>query len=136
MRSRPQPPPRQYNFKSFYGSSSGPVPTHYYGRIHGLPSQQGIPGFQRISFLRFQLTSEGEFDHGQIWGYEGCVLPGGQIIIGRWWHVSTDYEVEPIDLYSGPFIFWNVDNSSADIPIQHDAAMEFLSSLRDQGLGL
>lgn len=100
-----------------------------------MPPQQGIPGFQRIAFLRFQTTTDGDFDHNQIWGYEGCVMPGGRIIIGRWWHIATHpVDIDPIQRYSGPFIFWNVDESTADPPIKHEAAVDFLDSLREYGI--
>ena len=126
--------PTEYVLKSFFGSSNVPVKAHYYGRIHALPPQQGIPGFQRISFLRFQLCAHGELDESQIWGYEGCVMPGNRIIVGKWWHITTNhFDIEPVDKYSGPFIFWNVDNSSADPPIDHKAAVQFLESLRKNG---
>jgi hypothetical protein len=131
----PSVTPQEYEFESFFGSSNLPVKAHYYGRIHGLPPQQGIPGFQRISFLRFQLTDGGDLDDTQIWGYEGCVMPGGRIIVGKWWHITTDHlTVEPIHRYSGPFVFWNVDNSTADPPIEHEVAIQFLDSLRQAGV--
>jgi hypothetical protein len=130
------PPARQYEFKSFHGSNFGPsaetITTHYYGRLHGLPPQRGIPGFQRISFLRFQ---EEDVDHEQIWGYEGCVCPGGNVIVGRWWHITPGVQVEPIDQYSGPFIFWNVDGNHADVAVNEEAGMEFLNNLREEGFG-
>ena len=40
------------------------------------------------------------------WCYEGIVLPGGKIILGRWWY-PLDQDGENVAL--GPFIFWNVE---------------------------
>ena len=55
-------------------------------------------------------------DLGSLWAYEGVVLPGGEIVVGRWWctqrggseggGVSAEGEE---DVYSGPFMFWCVD---------------------------
>ena len=43
---------------------------------------------------------------GSCWAYEGVVLPGGMIMLGRWWSPTDD----PVDMLgTGPFIFWNVD---------------------------
>lgn len=40
------------------------------------------------------------------WAYEGVVLPGGMIILGRWWSPAD----ESLDrLGTGPFIFWKVE---------------------------
>lgn len=122
-----------YPVKSFYGTCQTDS-THYFGRIHGLPPQQGIPGFQRISFLRFTPSSDGDevFVPEQIWGYEGCVLPGGRIIVGRWWWI-TAAEQDPSDRYSGPFIWWNIDESAVDPPIDPNHTLRFLAALKTQG---
>ena len=42
-------------------------------------------------------------DH--CWCYEGIVLPGGKIILGRWWHPFGE-ETGYHDM--GPFIFWSI----------------------------
>lgn len=65
-----------------------------------------------------------------IWAYEGIVLPGGEIMVGRWWSPDSEVALDengfeiPVpgaglgldeggraatELYSGPFIFWCVD---------------------------
>ena len=52
-----------------------------------------------------------EFDEdvgidGSCWCYDGVVLPGGMIMVGRWWSPIDDSEdMECV----GPFIFWNVE---------------------------
>ncbi|KAF1989443.1 hypothetical protein K402DRAFT_452164 [Aulographum hederae CBS 113979] len=84
------------------------------GWLNALPSQQGIPGWQRMTMMKYFIMEDGTFDNEALWAYEGVVLPGGKIIVGRWWAPS---EVDMAPLYSGPFILWNVDKSEpADQP--------------------
>ncbi|KAI9814399.1 MAG: hypothetical protein M1827_003255 [Pycnora praestabilis] len=85
-----------YDRESFFGS----------GSIHELPPQHGIPGWQRLTLMKYFADEQGAYEAGSDWCYEGCVLPGGQIILGRWWRP----EMDPRDdtAYCGPFIFWNV----------------------------
>ncbi|EGP92044.1 unnamed protein product [Zymoseptoria tritici ST99CH_1A5] len=73
------------------------------GWLHTLPSQEGVPGWQRVTLVQHIKDEFGNIDHGWICVYEGLVLPGGQIILGRW-SVPDD-----IDKESGPFIMWNQD---------------------------
>lgn len=66
----------------------------------------GIPGWTRICFA---ICEQSDIDGGQVWqgdghwihGYEGVILPGGNIMLGRW-----------VDLKDtsgrGPFIFWDL----------------------------
>lgn len=35
-------------------------------------------------------SNDGGFDANALWAYEGIVLPGGQIILGRWWSPDDD----------------------------------------------
>lgn len=138
----PKLPVREYDIKSFYGSTidaeGGNM--HFFGRLHGLPPQQGIPGFQRVIFLRFQESKATVYEETQIWAYEGCVLPGGNIITGRWWHILPGATLDPIYEYGGPFVFWNVDLSEPPIPMIKGArvptprAVNFLNRLRDTGI--
>lgn len=123
----------QYELKTFYGTSRGPRSAHFYGRIHGLPQQQGIPGFQRIAMIKF-FPLNGEYDPSQVWAYEGCVLPGRRIIVGRWWDLSAEPH-DPANIYGGPFIWWNVDNSAAEPRITSEEALEFLDSIHDPNMG-
>lgn len=50
---------------------------------------------------------------GDLWAYEGVVLPGGEVVVGRWWHpreVDADADADDGAIeYSGPFMFWCVD---------------------------
>jgi len=125
----------QYPLKTFFGTSRGRREAHFYGRLHAIPAQGGIPGFQRITFLKFFPDPNGVYDPAAIWAYEGCVLPGNRIIVGRWWWIPNEI-VEEDDILSGPFIFWNVDESKAEPPIEKEEAMAFLEHLSDFGMGV
>ena len=35
--------------------------------------------------MKFFEDSTGNFDESALWAYEGIVIPGGQMILGRWW---------------------------------------------------
>lgn len=77
------------------------------GWLNALPPQQGIPGWQRMTMMKFfQDPDTGVIDREALWAYEGVVLPGGQIIVGRWWSPNDGTGDE---MYSGPFILWCVD---------------------------
>ncbi|KAH0397274.1 hypothetical protein KCU89_g8447, partial [Aureobasidium melanogenum] len=76
------------------------------GYFNPLPPQHGIPGWHRMTMMKYWKDEHGHMDYNSLWAYEGVVLPGGMVMLGRWWHPSDDG-----DEYSGPFIFWNVDAS-------------------------
>ena len=76
------------------------------GWLNPLPTQSGIPGWQRITMMKYFEEDTGVIDMEALWAYEGMVLPGGQIILGRWWSPSQAVGEE---MYSGPFILWCVD---------------------------
>lgn len=59
-----------------------------------------------MTMMKYWKDEHGVMDFNSLWAYEGVVLPGGMVMLGRWWHPSDDG-----DEYSGPFIFWNVDAS-------------------------
>ena len=117
--------------KDVYGTS---------GILHNIKDQEGIPGFQRVSFMKFKMnvpdfsaasTSNAvpytpslpptsavsthfpfgteDDDDMQVtentWCYEGIVLPGGHMILGRWWSPVDDDEQRA----TGPFVYWCVD---------------------------
>lgn len=74
------------------------------------------------------------YDPNQVWAYEGCVLPGGRIIVGRWWDAVA--ELDNPNINSGPFIWWNVDRSGATKPIEKTEAFDFLDSFQDSEIGV
>lgn len=55
------------------------------GWLNPLPRQHGIPGWQRLTMMKYYLKDNEEIDYEALWAYEGVVLPGGQIVLGRWW---------------------------------------------------
>lgn len=81
------------------------------GWLNPLPPQFRIPGWQRMTMMKFFVDETG-IDMDALWAYEGILLPGGKIMVGRWWCPSDGYGN---DMYSGPFILWNVEQ-----PVQFD----------------
>ncbi|TVY34995.1 hypothetical protein LSUB1_G006947 [Lachnellula subtilissima] len=98
---------------TFYGQVSGSKPAHFYGRLHALPQQQGLHGFQRMVLMKFYTDSNGDYNPEQLFCYEGCVLPGGKVIVGRWWDAFADPRED--STASGPFIWWNIERNAAGI---------------------
>jgi hypothetical protein len=99
------------------------------GWLNPLPPQHGIPGWQRITFMKHFMDDFDQVEQDNLWAYEGVVLPGGRIILGRWWYASenVDFNVSftralTLDLltdiwqndYNGPFILWAVDESDIE----------------------
>lgn len=152
-------PRKGIDFLQFSGTGTDCSAYNFNGILHPLLPQQGIPGWQRLSMMKYtapqpttpsQTTSsspsspqstmppssspstaspastssslpslsqgtqnvtfgppEDEPDlhvDGETWAYEGIVLPGGAIILGRWWSPLDDEDRRS----TGPFIFWNV----------------------------
>jgi hypothetical protein len=60
------------------------------GWLNALPDQCGIPGWQRITFMKHFADDLDYVDGENLWAYEGVVLPGGRIMVGRWWFASED----------------------------------------------
>lgn len=58
------------------------------GWLNALPDQYGIPGWMRITFMKHFAENLNDVDSDNLWAYEGVVLPGGRIIVGRWWFAS------------------------------------------------
>ncbi|EME49481.1 hypothetical protein DOTSEDRAFT_49736 [Dothistroma septosporum NZE10] len=88
-------------------------PVFYDGWLNPLPSQEGVPGWQRMTMMKYQiLDDESSIDLESLYAYEGIVLPGGQILVGRWWSTYSEYGK---DMYSGPFIMWCVDDEDDGI---------------------
>jgi hypothetical protein len=80
------------------------------GWITPLPPQFGIPGFQRMTMMKYFRHGD-SVDWGALWAYEGVILPGGQVIVGRWWEPEGLGEEHQ---YSGPFILWCVDDAYSE----------------------
>lgn len=132
---RPKAPKRGLHYRPFSGSGNDADPFKCRGILHPLPPQEKIPGWQRISLMKYfdpltqpngtssqsssssSAAASDDTDHQEVidddaelntgcWAYEGVVLPGGMIMLGRWWSPLDDTgEMKCM----GPFIFWNVD---------------------------
>lgn len=116
--------------KDFFGLGYDGVKYHFNGRIHAMPAQQGIPGFQRVTMMKYLPDEHGNYGLGHTsgWAYEGCVLPGNEIMLGRWWRVEPDPALQE-PAYSGPFIFWRVEGSAEDKVKDATDAVKFLESI-------
>ncbi|KAJ9647878.1 hypothetical protein H2199_001654 [Coniosporium tulheliwenetii] len=103
--------------RSIYFNGDGYDDEDFYsaGWLNPLPWQNDIPGWQRMTMMKFFFDSQGRPDEEALWAYEGVVLPGGQIMVGRWWS-PDDTALTSKNMYSGPFVFWNVDRSVYGIP--------------------
>ncbi|KAK4507465.1 hypothetical protein PRZ48_001200 [Zasmidium cellare] len=104
--SSPEPVDFTWESKSFRFGGSGDEAKEGFladGWLNTLPAQNGVPGWQRLTMMKYFTDHNGavDYEHG-LWAYEGVVLPGGKIIVGRWWNPDGDS-------YSGPFILWCVD---------------------------
>lgn len=64
------------------------------GWLNPLPDQCGIPGWQRITLMKHFQEELDLTDSENHWAYEGVVLPGGRIILGRWWYASDEVDFD------------------------------------------
>ncbi|KAF2842548.1 hypothetical protein M501DRAFT_927009 [Patellaria atrata CBS 101060] len=94
----------------FNGDGYDSEPFYSSGWLNPLPNQYGIAGWQRMTMMKFFYDENGQPDENALWAYEGVVLPGGQIMLGRWWS-PEEGAINTTEMYSGPFILWNVDGS-------------------------
>lgn len=74
------------------------------GWLNPLPEQEGIPGWMRITFMKHFMDDVDMVEQDNLWAYEGVVLPGGRIILGRWWFCNED-----TDLNVGCFMYREED---------------------------
>ncbi|OBT79980.1 hypothetical protein VF21_01140 [Pseudogymnoascus sp. 05NY08] len=121
--------------EDFFGLGRSDVDYHLHGRMHGLPPQEGIPGFQRVSMLKYLPCVNGMYGTGRtsFWAYEGCVLPGNQIMLGRWWCPTG--VMDRGYTYCGPFIFWRVSGSAEDRMRTTGDALNFLERVEEKTVG-
>ena len=99
--SSPNSSPSAYSAKP--SSSSVSSLSSITSNGHGVLGGQGTNPFQ---WLGDDAHDDPMYVDNDCWCYEGIVLPGGKIILGRWWHPLEDNG----DLQSvGPFIFWNTE---------------------------
>ncbi|KXT02752.1 hypothetical protein AC578_5441 [Pseudocercospora eumusae] len=105
------PPPTHLPSRSFRFGGKGEDAEEEFkadGWLNPLPSQNGIPGWQRMTMMKYYEQNDGTVDTTSLWAYEGVYLPGGQIIVGRWW--SPLSVANGGDMYCGPFLLWCTDN--------------------------
>lgn len=77
------------------------------GWLNPLAPQQSIPGWQRITFMKHFNPDLLHMHNDELWAYEGVVVPGGRLIVGRWWWASG----EPTDhnyVSESPFASRNI----------------------------
>lgn len=108
---------RPMSFRFNGSGSDAEEPFLASGWLNPLPPQQGIPGWQRLTMMKYFEVEDDEesagvyganIDWDALWAYEGVVLPGGKIVVGRWWSPNSGVEE---DQYSGPFVLWCVDGA-------------------------
>lgn len=125
-RTRSQPVPKEHESRAFMSAPQkftfddfGHLSHDFHGEgwLTALPPQSGIPGWRRLTMMKFDPQ---DFASADLWAYEGVVLPGGMIIIGRWWEPG-DQPNERV--YSGPFIMWCVDSLKRAADTGQDAAI-------------
>jgi hypothetical protein len=53
------------------------------GYFNPLPPQHGISGWHRMTMMKYWQDENGIIDESSLWAYEGVVLPGGMVMLGR-----------------------------------------------------
>ncbi|KAL8780706.1 MAG: hypothetical protein Q9213_006352 [Squamulea squamosa] len=107
--------------KHFFGSGEFDVllpPLNVAGIVQLLPLQCGVPGWQRFSMVSYETPPSGSAEKGFLdadehhlcpfMRYEGVVLPGDSIIIGRY-SLGDEYRNDDDPgqfLQRGTFIYW------------------------------
>lgn len=51
------------------------------GWLNPLPPQHGIPGWKRMTMMKYFESEEDGIDVAALWAYEGVMLPGGKIMV-------------------------------------------------------
>ncbi|MCJ1382641.1 hypothetical protein MMC17_005754 [Xylographa soralifera] len=144
-----------WNYHQFQGFGHDYEKYRSVGYVSALPAQDPqdvheVHGFQRITMMKWADAEEddsktplgqqtvvekhledmhmyADLAHVDVehWAYEGVVLPGGKIMLGRWWSphetplhaliVPRDPRVPDQNerKCTGPFIFWNIDGAES-----------------------
>ncbi|MCJ1417971.1 hypothetical protein MMC32_004316 [Xylographa parallela] len=143
-------------YHQFQGFGHHAEPYRCVGYVGALPAQDPqhvhpVHGFQRLTMMQWADDTGpdaqtpgpaptavethladvqlGDLAHAAVehWAYEGVVLPGGKIILGRWW-CPSETPLEDLGEWretrvhdrnerkcTGPFIFWNVDGAESTL---------------------
>ena len=103
------------------------------GNVYALPEQAGIPGWQRIAFLKYwPVRGRGKnfewLKYNTLWecredtcellAYEGILLPGNKVMVGRWFQPNGP-RPEPTDDWqwdcdAGPEVIWCTDEDEIE----------------------
>ncbi|KAK1915549.1 hypothetical protein P3342_003359 [Pyrenophora teres f. teres] len=94
--SGPYEPQKNCNSTHFAGRGEEPEGKYkVLGWLNSLPPQGGIPGWQRFTMMQHTSTNYENFQQDKrLWAYEGVVVPGGRMILGRAWKVNDGYGSE------------------------------------------
>jgi len=81
------------------------------GWVTPLPSQPReedweIPGWKRITFMKHFIDDEDGLDQDNLWAYEGVMLPGNKLILGRWWWCDDTPNREDVSETLDPLSFF------------------------------
>lgn len=60
------------------------------GCLTPLTPHYNINGFQRMTMMKFFTNDDGTPVMSSLWAYEGVVVPGGNVMLGRWWRALWD----------------------------------------------
>lgn len=117
--------------KHFWGSVRGSSKDgHIFGRNHAISNQGSFHGWQHISMILCFSDDRGAFDDDDVWVYEGIALPGNRIMMGRWSQATTEHPL-PDDYQCGPFLLWNVDESTVEPDFRPEEAWEFTATIKN-----
>ncbi|KAI4241221.1 MAG: hypothetical protein L6R42_011326, partial [Xanthoria sp. 1 TBL-2021] len=122
--------------KHFFGLGEVDInipPLNIAGIVHSLPPQCGIPGWQRFTMVSYETPPSGSEQKGYLDAkeadlhpylrYEGVVLPGESIIIGRY-SLGDEYrdDDDPEQFQQrGTFIYWLApDDDDENDEAEHD----------------
>ncbi|KAI4221199.1 MAG: hypothetical protein LQ349_007902 [Xanthoria aureola] len=115
--------------KHFFGLGEYDVmeaPLNTAGLVHPLPPQDGIPGWQRFTMVSYRTPGSGSPEEGYLDAkeadihaaalYEGVMLPGNSVIIGRYSEGDEYWDDAVPDkfLQRGTFIYWLAPDDASD----------------------
>lgn len=78
--------------------------------------------------MQYFFDDDGRLDEEALWAYEGVLMPGGKLILGRWWCPSDGVGE---DMYSGPFILWCTDKEPEAADEDGESAAELEDAEED-----
>ena len=115
--------------KYFFGRGEHHImeaPPNIAGLLYPLSPQDGIPGWQRFTMVSYETPGSGSPEEGYLDAkeadlhaaaiYEGVMLPGNSIIIGRYSDGDEFWGVDVPNQYlrQGTFIYWLAPDEAGD----------------------